>query len=150
MCESYYEWYCSWNSILLHSPSFKMFHYLLIDLVFLIFFPILFLFLILFLRVLRFFLHHLLHLQILRAQFWPHLHYLITQLFGLHRFLSSINVFDFSCAYFLFLFWHYSLAATPTDLDMESIWNFSLFLKITPIVESKTVFCHIISSGQFF
>ena len=106
MYESYYESYCSWNSISLHSSSSKMFHNLSINLVFFIFLPIFFLFLIFFLWVQWFFLHHLLHLQILPAQFWLHPHHLIIQLFGLHSFLSTINVFDFSCTCFHFLFWH--------------------------------------------
>ena len=40
--------------------------------------------------------------------------------------------------------------ATLTDLDMEYIWNVFLFLRSTPIVEPKTVFCHYLSGGQFF
>ena len=47
------------KTISLHCPSSKMFHKLLIDLVFSAFFPVLFSFLILFLQVLQFFLHHL-------------------------------------------------------------------------------------------
>ena len=40
--------------------------------------------------------------------------------------------------------------ATQTNLDMEYIWDFFLFLRSTPIVEPETVFCHLISGGQFF